>query len=135
MIAGPAHGVKKLIRPIRVPVCEQQLGVGRERMNHLAAQNAVLAIPCFEIAIGPKGPSDELRRQHAAQELSVSPEPGIEDRDLDSLTTVTRFLPTLDAERLQVFRAFLSPASRIAGHYGFGLSLARFNRLAGAARV
>src|SRR5436309_1421953 len=83
-------------RPIvRLPVDEHDLRVGRESVQHLGAQDAVLAVARLEIVILAEGARRDGFRQPLAEELAVVAIAAIENGDLDLLSASAALMPGL----------------------------------------
>jgi hypothetical protein len=63
----------------RLPVGKQKLGIGREGVEDLPAEDAVLAISCFEVFIKAEGMDVHFFGQACAQLSAIPTEAGIKD--------------------------------------------------------
>src|SRR6266542_2518030 len=71
-LAGPADRFQKLVGRIGVPIGEQYVRIGRQCVDNLAAEYAVLAILGFQVTIAAEGTSLNLFRQGFAKLCSVT---------------------------------------------------------------
>src|SRR6516165_7893689 len=78
----PISGLDKRFGAIGLPVGEEQLGVGSDGMNDVGTQDAVIAVPRFEVAAEMKGLHGDPLRQVFPQVLTIAPKTAIDDRDL-----------------------------------------------------
>src|SRR5262249_11051695 len=99
--ARPAHGVYKLIRTIGVPRGKEHLGMGRQCMNNFAAQDAVLAIADFQVAVAAKGRGLHMLGQCLPELVSVITKARIQDGNLDAPAGKARRMPPIRAEPSQ----------------------------------
>ena len=88
-VPGPAHRRQELVGPVRLPVGEQQLRLRGQGVDHLAAQDAVLAVARLQVAVQPEGLGRHLAGR-ACPAVPIAAEPGVEDRDLDALAASAR---------------------------------------------
>src|SRR5262249_43822885 len=105
LLARPLDRVEKGARLVGLPVGQQQFGLGGERVNDLAAEDAVLAVLGFEVAIAPERFRRELRGDGLALVVLVAAKAGIEDGDLEPHPLVALRVPGLDAEPREVLLA------------------------------
>src|SRR5262249_34188482 len=112
LLPGPPRRLKELVRAVGLPVGEQQLGFRRQGVDHLAAEDAVLAVLRLEVAVGSEGTAGYPVRQGMSQVRPVAAEAGVKDRHLDAPAAVPLGVPALDAEPGQVLLAL---PGRIAG--------------------
>src|SRR5262245_27263549 len=103
LVACPADRVEELLRAIRLPVGEQQFRGGGHGMDDLAAQNTMLTIPRFEIAIRAERARRDAGWQGLAQVVAIASKSGIENRNLDALPPEAECVPTINAEPSYVF--------------------------------
>src|SRR5262249_38624941 len=54
LLLRPADRLQKLLRPVGLPVGEEQLGLRGEGVHDLAAQDSVLAVLGLQVAVGPE---------------------------------------------------------------------------------
>ncbi len=97
----PAHRLYKPIRPFRLPVGQQQLRVRGDGVDHLAAQDAVLAVLRLQVAVVAEGSHRHVLRQRLAEMGLVTAEAGIQHRDLDALAAPAGRVPGGNAHVLQ----------------------------------
>src|SRR5262249_21178629 len=88
-------------------------------MDDLAAQDAVLAVPGLQVAIGPERTRRNLMRKSPAKIRAVPAEAGIEDGDLDAATPVPGGMPAVDAQSGQVLQSKLKGINRGWTDFGF----------------
>src|ERR1043165_7081124 len=93
-VPGPPDCVEERFRAVRLPVGEQQFRVGGDRVEYLAAENAMLAVTRFQDVIFAERSRLDLRRQGLAQKLAVVAKAGIKDGDLRTLAALAFPLST-----------------------------------------
>ena len=104
---GAANRVEKRLRPVLLPVHEKQpFGVRGQSVQHLAAEDAVLAVAGFEVLVLAEAERVlDASGQARAEELAVIAKPAVEDGDLDALSAQAVRVPALDAEVGEVLGA------------------------------
>ena len=70
-------------------------------MDHLAAQDAVLAVACFQIAVFAKRLGDDMGRQALAEKILIAAKAAVKDRDLAPLSAKTHLVPAIDAKEIE----------------------------------
>jgi len=73
-------------------------------MNDVSAQDAVIAVPHFEIAAEMEGVHGNSRRQVFSQVIAITPKTAVNDRDFDAGAANAGSMPRLDAQPSQVRR-------------------------------
>jgi hypothetical protein len=94
-----------LLGAVRLPIGKQDFSIRRQGVQDFSAQDAVLAIFRFQIAVAAKRSDDNMIGQCLAQELPIAAKAGIEDSDLDALAPMTSGMPAIYAEASQMLDA------------------------------
>jgi hypothetical protein len=81
---------------------KQELRFGGQGVNHLAAQDAVLAVPRLQVAVGAKRAGGDVPWQRLAQVLAPAAETRVQHRNLEALAAIPGGLPTVNPQPCQV---------------------------------
>src|SRR4029077_12887139 len=118
LLARPPDGCQKLIGAVRLPIGKEKPGIRRQGVYDLGAQNTVLAVLGFEVAVRTERSDGNLVRQSPPQVSQVTSEAGIKNGDFDAAPAVTGGVPAVGAEPGQVLQPRLN-SIRIRRSDGF----------------
>jgi hypothetical protein len=116
LLARPAYSAKEFVGPIHIPVGKEECCIGCHGVKDLGAEDTVLTILGFEITVGTKRVDRDAAGQGTAQVAMVPPPAGIQDRDLNLLTSISSGMPAVDTQSVQM----LGTEVGMGGHEGGG---------------
>ena len=97
----PTERLQKGLGRVGFPVSEQNFRVGGQRMQHFRAQDAVLTIACFQLAIEPERTGAYAHRQPPAKLFAVAAKARVQHRDLYPLAAKAGAMPALHAQLIE----------------------------------
>ncbi len=117
---APSGRPRKLVGPIGLPVGQQKLGFRRDGVDHFAAQNPVLAVLGFEVAVLSERANLHVGGEGLAQVQPIPPEPRVQNGNRQPFAANPELLPAIDSQSARHLRRAARGTVQAIGFWGRG---------------